>query len=149
MELAIGAGGKHDFHGGIPQESVTAYWPSWYQTPGPYGAKPQPIGYTRELLPLKTSCDRRSCWHRPLILNQRHPLPHHKSCPIKPDFVLGGGETKQVLEIGGITRTGRVYQPREMNEADEKKRKGKEILAEEPRERKELAMITMRSSLRL
>lgn len=67
----------------------------------------------------------------------------------KPIPALGGGQTKQVLEIGGIIRTERVYQLREMNATEEKKRKEKEILAEDPRERKELASMMLWSSLRL
>lgn len=68
-----------------------------------------------------------------LIIN---PVPQSIT---KPVLVLGGGETEQVLEIGGITRTGRVYQPKEMNQAEEKKRKGKEVLAEEPQRKKRVS----------
>lgn len=51
---------------------------------------------------------------------------------MKPILIIGGGEIEQVLEIEGMTRTGRAYQPKELTEADEKKIKGKEVLAEEP-----------------
>lgn len=44
------------------------------------------------------------------------PTPQQST---KPILVIGGGEAKHVLEIEGITRTGCVYQPREMNEIEE------------------------------
>lgn len=57
---------------------------------------------------------------------------------MKPTLIIGGGGAEQILEIGGITKTRRVYQLKELAEAEEKekKRKGKEALAEEPQRKK-------------
>lgn len=40
------------------------------------------------------------------------------------------------MKIGGMTRTGGVYQPKELTEVEEMKRKGKEAPAEEPQRKK-------------
>lgn len=55
---------------------------------------------------------------------------------VKPILVIGGSEAKQVLEIGGMTRSGCVYKPKDLAEAEEKKRKRKALLAEEQQKKK-------------
>lgn len=56
--------------------------------------------------------------------------------PTKPILIIGEGEAKQVLEIEGMSRASRLYQPKELTEVEEKKRKGKEALAEEAQRKK-------------
>lgn len=94
----------------------------WFRLEGSYIPMVAPVNYSpsrRLIIGYPASTDPQSLTKGMtyLIIN---PVSQRTS---KLTLVLGGGETKQVLEIREITRTGCVYQPREMNEIEETKKK--------------------------
>lgn len=55
---------------------------------------------------------------------------------VKPVLIMGGNVGQQVSEISGVTRTDRVYNLEDLVNAEERKREGKDVLAEEPHRKK-------------
>lgn len=58
---------------------------------------------------------------------------------VKLILIIGGSRVELVLEIGGVTRTSRVYQPKDLTDPKENKRKGKEVLVGEPQRKKQVS----------
>lgn len=85
--------------------------------------------------------------YKPVISNPNMACLAISSAPlltIKPVLIIEGGGAEHVLKIGGMIKTNRLYQPKDLNEVEEKKEKGKRPWLKSHRERKGLKRMTWR-----
>lgn len=67
----------------------------------------------------------------PTSINQEsltHGLTHHIHCipsSLTPVLIIEGSGAEHIVEIGGVTRTGRVYQPKDLTERRTEKESGR------------------------